>query len=261
MVAARAHMRLWQKYDWPAEAGIKADLVGIHRFDGKEVPEWLVDTRKWEVPLCKTRVALCYYLLEDILNARSYAREVVEDVLEFLYGDWRKTAKTDLKIADPGWWQKHSSWMMPFQVGILWASALGDWKSLRRMAEFPQLDVDVSPGYTKADRDYYLAIACYLRDGENAEIAPLAARIQGETKLKPQLLLRVLQGIRRQKESAFNEALSAYLRYFRKSEFRKRMLTSLFAIDGTFLINLARYKGLRVAYPLEYEDYVINLTR
>jgi hypothetical protein len=213
----------------------------------------------WSVPLARSRVAECYYLMGDRKNATKHGRYVPKESLEYFYGSWRSRVKTDLGTYDPDWWHGRTNWMKHFSFGVCWASCLEDWKSVVRLAEYPTADCVVDPGMTKEDKTAYVLLA-ELLGGEDAAVSQLLITVIDQSKKqKPKLLAQVIRALQEKGHAKFQEALEAYLRYFRKSEFKRTSLDKLLCFDGTTLLNAGKRSGLEFKVPPDLEDYIIRL--
>ncbi len=247
-------MTLYEKFGWiiPVESYLES-------FEAAKSPPLRVDSipdKKGDAPSSATNVAVCYYLQGERDQAKKFAREAVDAVIDYFYGDWTKQVPTDLGTLDPGWWRLHMSWMDFFSEGVCWAAAIGDWKSLKKIADYPSDDCD---GYTKEDRAAYLALASVLRGESMASQQRYLQEIQNRKKEKPKLIAEVIKALQSNSQARFQASLEGYLQYFRKSEFKKKSLGKLLTFDGTTLLNIGRRNGLQFKVPPELEDHIIRL--
>jgi hypothetical protein len=97
-------------------------------------PDWLIPGSKAALVDDATFIALCYWCEGRSRDAKTYAAECVKHGVEYFFGKWREEIPTDLKTRDAGWWRIHSTWVTPFREALCWATALGDWKSVQRLA-------------------------------------------------------------------------------------------------------------------------------
>ena len=50
-----------------------------------------------------------------------------------------------------------------------------------------------------------------------------------------------------------------YLRYFRKSEFKKTSIDKLLSFDGSTMVNVRKKQGLEFKIPPEVQDHIVRL--
>jgi hypothetical protein len=219
--------------------------------------------RQWvhfaDLPNRESNVAVCYYLEGDIAKAQQFAARAIAHCLEYFYGTWRAQFRTDEGTYDPNWWRRNISWMTHLHEAFCWASSLGDWTSLRRLAEYPARDSKPGIDGTREDAAAYLALACLLRDEPLAQYEHCFGIIEKGKKQKPKLVARVIRELQAKNGGAFQDSLEAYLRYFRKSEFKKSALDKLLCFDGTTLLHIGEREGLNFKVPPEIEDHIIRL--
>jgi len=221
-------------------------------------PDWLVFSLKSGLGSDATNVGICYYCLGEKREAKVYGREAVEYVLEYFYGKWRKEIKTGLGTYDPEWWRTHVSWASSFSEALCWASSLGDWKSVRRLAEYPTKESKPGVDATREEAAMYVALACFLRNDAPNECEECFNVIQKGGNQKAKLVSEVVRALQANDERKLQESLKAYFEYFRKREFKRTKLSKLLCLDGTTLLNVGKRQGFDFKAPPEVEDHIIR---
>jgi hypothetical protein len=222
-------------------------------------PDWLIPGSKAALVDDATFIALCYWCEGRSRDAKTYAAECVKHGVEYFFGKWREEIPTDLKTRDAGWWRIHSTWVTPFREALCWATALGDWKSVQRLAGYPTKESKPGVDATREDAAACFALACVLRNAPAADYAHCFTIIEKGKKEKPKLVAAVLGALRARDAAQFQKSLESDLRYFRKSEFKKTSLDKLLSLDGTTLLNIGLHMGLAFSIPPEVEDHIIRL--
>jgi hypothetical protein len=211
------------------------------------------------VPLARFRIAVCAYLMGNLVLAKKHGACVGKATVNYFYGSWRSKVKTDSGTVDPDWWHGRINWMTHFSVAVCWASAIGDWKTANRVAEYPRFDCIIDPSMTKEDKAAYLVLADYLRKKSPREWESNLAIIRNGKKQKPKLLANVIKALEANESKSFQDSLDAYLEYFRTSEFRRTSLDRALCYDGSSLLNLGQRNGISFKMREEFKDYFIRL--
>lgn len=220
-------------------------------------PDWLVSSIKSDLGLDATNVAICYYCVGDLREARNYAERAVKHFLDYFFGKWREEIPTDLKTLDPEWWRVHAGWVGHFSEAVCWGTSLRDWKSVQHLAEYPS-DESKPGGASREDAAACLALACLLRKTPAPDYEHCFAIIQKGKKQKPKLIAAVLRALQEKSATEFQKSLETYLHYFRRSEFKKSSLDKLLCFDGTTLLNIGTRDGLVFRTPPEVENHIIR---
>lgn len=233
-------------------------LPSYERHEQMVPPDWLVFSIKSGLVTDATNVAICHYCLGNTPEAKRYAEKVVEHARDYFFGDWRGRIPTDLKTIDPGWWRIHAPWVGQLSESMCWATSLGDWKSVEFLAGYPAQESKPG-GATREDAAACFALASMLRGAAPADYEACFGVIRKGNKKKPKLVADVILALQAKNAGQFQKCLEAYLRYFRKSEFKKSSLDKLLCLDGTTLLNLGLRMGLAFSIPPEAEDHIIRL--
>lgn len=234
-------------------------LPSYDKHEQMSPPDWLVSSIKSDLVTEATNVAICHYCLGNTSEAKRYAEKCVKHALEYCYGAWRGRILTDLKTLDSVWWRIHATWVTPFREALCWATALGDWKAVQLLAEYPAKETRPGVDATREDAAACFALASLLRGSARSDYETCFGTIQKGKKEKPKLIADVVRALQAKNADQFQKCLEAYLRYFRKSEFKKTSLDKLLCLDGTTLLNLGLHMGLGFSIPPEVEDHIIRL--
>ena len=206
-------------------------------------------------------LALDYYLLNDGQNAALHGRKCLCEADEFLFGRWRSDFKTPGGAVDPRWWKERFTWMEVYEHCLLWGAALADWSFLKRVSQFPEEAACLSMGTKPQDRDALVAIAAILRGDSHDECASHINRLLAGPKKGGKLLAAALKALLDMDSDAFEPSVAAYLQQYKKAEFPKDKLTKKVSIEGTLIVNWARYRGLDMEMPAEFEDHIVKLKK
>ena len=250
-------MTLYEKYGLVTPLQRYLDDLEASRESGGSV--FSAEIVASSVPLARHRIAVCAYLKEDLVCARKHGAYVGKETVDYFYGSWRSKVKTDSGTIDPNWWHGRINWMTHFSVAMCWASTVGDWKTVNRVAEYPSEECMVDPGLAKEDKSAYSALAQYLRGEPKRCVRASFTMIEKGKKQKPKFLAGVIDALYANDQKRFQESLEAYLDYFRKSEFKLASLDKLLCLDGTSLLNLGQRKGMSFGARAEFKDYLIRV--
>jgi len=197
------------------------------------------------------------YVEGDIGKSREAAKFVVQAALEYFYGSWRKT------LVSPDGTTGHDAWK-PFCLlyeelmrSLPWACALGEWKAVSQLAEYPPEDKLPEASKAKGEAAWGWALVSFLRGDPRKRVDEFMKKAEADKAKRLKLLCPVLRALMDRDEKAFFETLLAYLAYYRKSEF-KLDLDKLLALEGTTLYHLGRKQGFKVPLPENVADHVIR---
>jgi hypothetical protein len=149
-------------------------------------------------------------------------------------------------------------WIEHFREAIFWGSCLDEWEKMEEIAQYPGEDTEGEIWEPKGYRAWYLLIAAILRGQSLSELRKYTDIIEAGRRKREKLLLKILRAILDGAVATANHELETYLKYYKKYEFPKPEITEKVCIDGTFLINFARHRGLELEYPAEYSDHIVR---
>ena len=204
------------------------------------------------------RYAQCCYLEGDRKKTREAAKQVVQSLLDYFYGDWRQKQPTPTGQPDPNYWRKKCLWFEVVAEGLPWACALGDWKAVRKIAEYPIDEAFPEAQKARGETAWLRALIYYLRDDPPETVEAFLKKAEDDKAKRPKLLVPVLRALLKNDRAKFEPALLAYLAYYRKSEFKK-VLGKVLALDGTMLFHVGLKHGFEVNLPEDVADHVIRL--
>jgi len=199
------------------------------------------------------------YVEGDLQKSKDAAKLVVNAALEYCYGQWQKRLPTpDGKVGHEAW--KHEFAWYPEAIEPLpWACALGDWEAVRKIAEYPPEDRFPEASRAGGETAWAWALVMFLRGRPRKEVEQFLARAEGHKAKRPKLLGPVLKALLDTNQREFNGALSAYLVYYRKREF-KLELNKLLAFDATVLWHLGLKAGFQIELTDSASDHIIRLS-
>lgn len=212
----------------------------------------------------RAEVAVMYYLQEDLHASARHAHGVCTASLEYLFGSWRREVVPSTKWEGTAlsFWRTQMPWLYEFRLGLVWSSCLGDWKTVKKLSDYPDDDcVNVGSDFAASDRSWYILLAKRIRGEQASGLLSYEEVISAGTKKKPKLLLDAGRALWKDDASGFNTAIDSYLKYFKISEFADSEggLAATIALDATLLVHLAERRRLNVSLKAEYEDYIVRI--
>jgi hypothetical protein len=193
-------------------------------------------------------IADCAVLEGDSQQAVSSAREVVRASLDYFFGEWRQRVAN--KPSDNPYF-----WFCDSPVALFWASALGDWKAVVALSQFPR----VPPKWEWPDHAYFALLGFFLRgeslDGHRQTIE----FILGKNKQQTRLLIECLRALASRDAARFQMAWETYMDHFRKRECRKDQVDLFQSKNGSFYVFAAKHYQLNLNIPERFADYVVQL--
>lgn len=198
----------------------------------------------------------CY--LEGGKNVVQAARLVVSSTLDYFYGEWRQKLPAPSGAINPVEWRKLCLWFEVVAESLPWVTASGDWKAVRKIAEYPPDDAFPEAKKAKGEAAWLRALICYLRDEPKANVEAYLLKAEADKSKRPKLLSPVLRALLDKNAKEFEKTFLAYMAFYRKSEF-KLNLNKILAFDGTTLYHLGRKQGFKVELPENLADHVIRI--
>ena len=253
-------MKLYEKYqikkDQIAEKqvsySLRAKLKGTKNNN-------LLRSNKFHTVSDSTLMCFYKYYLHKPKELKVFIERLFVYLDDYFFGTWRCEVQTDEGKIDPEWW-KRISWASFFRETIFWGSCIGAWDKIKKIAQYPTEEcLNSEPWEHIGFRVWYLVIAAVLRDEPLESLGRYTDLIDKLKSRREKLLLDILRPILYGDAEKANGQLSIYLKYYKKFEFKKPEITEKVSIDGTFLINFGRYRGLKIEYPEEYTDHIVTL--
>jgi hypothetical protein len=196
-------------------------------------------------------------------------REAILASHEQLYGDWQKVVPSGNYHDEPpsvAFWRKYNSWETCVSAGLLWSSALHEWHAMRIFAEYLQDDARLDPSQSKQERAWYIILSGACRGRDWKELLPWRTLIESSRQRLHRLLLSCLEAMINGDSARAGKALEDYTILFKKADFKSRNMSKVMSLDGSILLNLAKYKGWElpvseIARPFLIEFSEEQLTR
>ena len=200
------------------------------------------------------------FLVAGSKTKKKDAETVVHAALEYFYGNWRKTLTTPDGKTGQAEWNSFCLWYEEVIRSLPWASALGDWESVRKIAEYPPENMLPEASKAKGETAWVWALVTFLRGHSKNQIEPFLKKAETDNAKRPKLLCPVLRALLDKDEVLFGKALLTYLAYYRKNEF-KMDSEKVLALTGTTLYHLGRKQGFEVNLPENVADHIIRLQK
>lgn len=150
-------------------------------------------------------------------------------------------------------------WESEYLHSSVWASVIGRWEVVDRLATYPHDDIRVDIDQSKENRAWLLLLAKAIRDGGlyggEAHLEAIRTGRRKREKLLLAVLLEILAGSREATEKNF----LAYFKHYSRSENKGTDLFTTSMYDGTLLYKLAHRRRLKLSFPPEFMERVIRL--
>ena len=146
-----------------------------------------------------------------------------------------------------------------YEAYLLWGSALGDWKFLRKVGTFPEADSCISMGWKAQDRDLDVAIGAFLRGAPPQELNRLLDQAAAGSKKTCKCMIEVIRACVAKNAPAIEATLATYLKTYRKADFPQSVMTKKISIFGTLVVHWADANTLQIQVPSEYADHIVRL--
>jgi hypothetical protein len=211
------------------------------------------------VPFSRFLLSLACYYAGELELAREHAKKCLEESVEFFFGNWRNTYKSEDGKVDPAWWKRHTDWMGNYECVLLWGSVLGEWKYLENIGAFPEGDSDIALDCTRQDRDLYVAVGRFLAASSNEELEMWLGLAETGPSEYCTLVAQVIRAARSRDRWRLQETLIKFLEYYKLEEFPQERFTAKISIWGTLFVRWAENECLNVNVPAEFTDYIVKL--
>jgi hypothetical protein len=202
--------------------------------------------------------AIEVYVVDGGKKARLACQMVVDAVLAYFYGDWRNIQATPDGKTGHEAWKPYCLWYDEVQQSLPFAAALSDWTAMKRIAEYPPENKLPEAAKAKGETAWGWALVSFLRGQPRSRVEEFLKKAEDDKAKRPKLLAPVLRALLDNDADQFNRTLTAYLAYFRKSEFRQQ-LGKLVTLEGTTLYHLGRKQGFECELPENVADHVLRL--
>ncbi|MGL4513381.1 MAG: hypothetical protein ACRCT8_09850 [Lacipirellulaceae bacterium] len=188
-----------------------------------------------------------------------YIKQGVRVAVDYFYGDYLRTDEKAARMMCKAPDNESLSWCEVHREGLLLAILAEDPEAERRLVEWvePWLPFD-GGGYAVKPEDnaFHKLLAEHLREGRFVTPA-LREAILAKRSKRPKLLLACLEAVQAGDGVAFAKGFREYLAYFLKSDFDQRGFESLFSVDGSILVEVARRAGIEPTGLSEKESALL----
>ena len=202
--------------------------------------------------------AMCAYVEGDYKKAVSASELLVSSTLEYFYGDWRRKLAAPSGRVDPDEWRRTCLWFEVVAESLPWAAALGDWKAVRKIAEYPIDEAFPEAWKAKGETAWTRALVCFLRNEPRKNVEAYLMKAEAGNAKRPKLLVPILKAMLDNEEGSFENAFYQYLEFYRKREFKVE-LDKLVSLEGTTLYHIGRNRGFEIDLPANTADHIIRL--
>ena len=151
-------------------------------------------TYYWSVSKAQYYATECY-IAGERQKAQEAARLVVEAVLRYFYGDWRKRLPTPEGTVGQDEWNPFCLWYEELMRSLPWACALGDWDAVRRMSQYPPENKLPEAAKARGETAWGWALVALLRGRERDLIEHFLVRAESDKAKRPKLLCPVLRAL------------------------------------------------------------------
>ncbi len=211
----------------------------------------------WDLLSAARGVAEKSYLAGRFEICREWCGHVGDAACYFLLGDWMEKVPNDDGIIDPHCWYEAQpcwTWTLYLEMGLGWSAIGGAWDIVDSLCEFltPKIEYDDEGG--KVGREYYLALADWLRGNDVSRVEEVK-RLRGSGSKSYHLLCDIMTAIEDGQEAQLAKAFTVYVKHFLK----RRRHEQHFPLDATFLWNYAKKKGVRCELAEDTSIYLFEL--
>lgn len=252
-----------QPMDKLKQLKIPKDILDVKFFKGvyeddKELPEdpkneWMIHCSRINVSNC---IVICYDLLGNKKQSKKFAKLAVVAGIDYFEGSWRSIPIKECPENPKKWLYQNFGWIDEFRWTIMCALYLHDYESAKRFAAYPSEECTDYMDYCIDDWACYLLMASVIKDGR-MDNEKLLKKVSAGKKKKPKLIVEILKAIVTKDHIKFNETFSDYLKYIKRSEFKRSHIDTLQSIDGTILYHLAEIFELPISGEIKNNPYII----
>ncbi|MBY0586560.1 hypothetical protein K2X85_05255 [bacterium] len=214
-------------------------------------------------------LAILSYHLGLPEKAEMFGREAIMASHEQLYGNWQERIPSGNYHDEPPsveFWRKYNLWECTVSTGLLWSSALKQWRAMILFAEYVRDDVCLDPSQSKQERAWYIIVSGVCKGRDWKELLPWRTLIESSRQRKHRLLLACLEAMMVGDPVKAGNSMEEYIKIFKKTDFKSGDMSKVMSLDGSILLNLAKYKGWElpvseIARPFLIEFSEEQLTR
>ena len=198
-------------------------------------------------------------LEDDMDGARHYASACVERTSDYFFGDWRNVKQRTLRYDGEPELRKKLSHAEEYLNAIRMCGILSDWTSAEQLSSYPDRSLCNKFGFEPDTDAYVYLLSSFFQGGfriddENEDLAFIRSRRSRNYKL----LGTLARDVSERDSKALNKDLDSYLKYFKKSQFRKD-IPRMLSLDGTFWISCSRHLGMAPEWSSEFDDFLVIL--
>ncbi|MBY0586561.1 hypothetical protein K2X85_05260 [bacterium] len=198
-----------------------------------------------------------------------YGREAVLASHEVFYREWQKVVSSGNhgdERPSVAYCRRNNAWEICVSAGLLWSSALHEWHAMRVIAEYLRDDPRLDPSLSNLERAWYIILAGACRGGDWRELLRWRMLIESSRQQKYCLLLACLEAMIAGDSSKAGQGMHEYIELFKSTDFKSENILMVMSLDGSILLNLAKYKGWElpvseIARPFLIEFSEEQLTR
>lgn len=201
--------------------------------------------------------AVCFYIVEDLVQCAEHAQQVLSGVQELFLGDWRHHSETDDGVVDPEWWHAHLWWTQEYRACLGWGSALGEWEQLKVVSEYPEgrCPVDESG---EAEKVYLCSVADSILEKDLAATVESLKWLAGGYERRFALLANLELAFVDRDDAMLQRAFDQYLAYFAKHDAKQNTIVRI-SYEGTFYFHRGRAAGIPLKLSEKCGDYIVQL--
>ncbi|MCA9093408.1 MAG: hypothetical protein KDA68_07980, partial [Planctomycetaceae bacterium] len=210
------------------------------------------------------QTAVRYYLYDERENAVYWGKKLVEAVLEYFFGEWRrKFGDPTIEIPDVRPSNREhlakggGNWLDKYRFGSAFASALGMWSELQTMSAFPNLERNRDKIEGK-DVFLHYAVAGVLMGGPGD--ASCLERIEiveeGSTKWH-KIVIKTMMALVHKDTEAAQAGFSEYFKYYYRNQKSRDEFDFHLALEGTLLYHFAKKQGVELGVDDKALDHMI----
>lgn len=246
-------MNLFEKYKF--QIPVSEYLEGVAESKSRSLEKW-ADRTLQSIVVDRQLAVLTYYLQGKGAEARDQAGFLVDETLDYFFGDWR-TSLDPATFAIKTDWELWLPWMRQYVDGLYWAMILGKHDDAKRIATYAADDLKIESDSCIGMRALYCQIGKSILTGKMCFDLPFPH--EGQVSKNSTALRRVTRSLATKNEEEFSNEVGRYLEFFRKSVFTTKRMDKLFSCEISLLVVMGRTMwGIECGIKDSLRDYVIH---
>ena len=236
---------------------VARNIAMIQTFDANACP---LETRGVALSYqsdCQGLIAFGYYLNEELDEAKTWGRRLINTADEDFNGKWRK----QVTGRDADYWANGGGdWTATYRNALAFALALDDFDAAKRLSRFPPIAKPDGTSFKKR-REWYVVVALVIAAPKSSEVqVALKAALSSKDKATA-LYSECLKFILAKDSAAASAAFDSCMAHYQKQDKKLDEFSVKLAADASILAHIARRNKVSLEtkkwddYLIEFKDY------